>query len=105
MCVSRYRYIVDTLNISYKDSVDKNREAQNPLKIKNYLEISSGSALLRGAPSDLRGGGWAVFCAGFLLVALGLQFFLWPMLGFFLVVALLHDFFFLLFCLARIFFW
>ena len=61
MCVSRYRYIVDTLNISYKDSVDKNREAQNPLKIKNYLEISSGSALLRGAPSDLRGGGWAVF--------------------------------------------
>ena len=60
MCVSRYRYIVATSNISYKNSVDKNREAQNPLKIKNYLEIGSGSALLI-APSDLRGGGWAVF--------------------------------------------
>ena len=60
---------------------------------------------IRGAPSDLRGGGWAVLlCRIIFLVALGLQDFFWPMLGFFLVVALLYDFFPHYFALKNFFF-
>ena len=51
--------------------------------------------VLRDAPSDLWGGGEGgqFFCAGFFLLALGLQDFFWPMPVIFLVVALLHYFF------------
>ena len=58
----------------------------------------------KDSPSDLRGGGWAVFlCRIFFLVALGLQDFFLVNAGIFLVVALLHVIFFLLFFLARFF--
>ena len=47
-----------------------------------------------GAPSDLREGGGQIFVVRlFFLVALGLHDLFWPMLGLFLVVALLRDFF------------
>ena len=64
-------------------------------------------SVLRGAPSDLpAGGGWAVFfCAGFLFGGLwGCKIFFWSMLAFFLVVALLHDSFFLTSLPCTIFF-
>ena len=60
---------------------------------------------IRGAPSDLREGGWAVFLGRIFFGSFeAARFFFWPMLAFFLVVALLHDFFSLLVCLAR-YFW
>ena len=57
-----------------------------------------------GAHHQISGeGGGQFFCVGIVLVVLGLHGFLfWPVLGFFLVVALLHDFCFLLLCLARV---
>ena len=64
-----------------------------------------GLSQLRGAPSDLWGGGWGDFLWRIIfLVALEMQDFFWPMLVIFLVVALLHDFFSLILP-CTIFFW
>ena len=62
------------------------------------------SGAVRGAPTGLRGGGvGSFFVLEFFLVALGLQEFFWPVMGTFLVVALLHDLFFALFCIEGLF--
>ena len=63
-------------------------------------------SVLRGAPSDLpTGGRWAVFLRRISFWwTLGLQDFFWSMLAFFLVVALLHDSFFLTSLPCTIFF-
>ena len=61
--------------------------------LKGKIVEELNFSCIRDAPSDVREGGRTVFCLGLFLVALGLQDFFWPMLGFFLVVAFLHDLF------------
>ena len=68
------------------------------------ININKGFDKGRTIRSPGRGVG-SFFVQDFFLVALGLQDFFLANAGIFLVVALLHDFFLLLVCLARFFFW